>query len=60
MSTADWVRLILKEMRRRMTVIIPTNEPKKMRARLYYHRRKLNAPWSFVLDDGALIVRKKS
>ena len=53
MSTADWVRLIEKEMRRRMYVVIPVQNgetAKNLRKRLAYYKRKLGKSWRFSVD----------
>lgn len=59
MKTRDWFRLILKEFSRgRKTVYIPTDEPRKMRERLRYYKRKQAAQMRFVISTGALMVIK--
>lgn len=53
MTTADWVRLIEKEMKRRNRVTIPVQEgetAKGLRKRLAYYKRKLGKPWRFNVD----------
>lgn len=53
MTTADWVRLIEKEIRRRDRVIIPVQKgetAKGLRSRLSYYKRKLGKPWRFNVD----------
>lgn len=53
MTTANWVRLIEKEMKRRTFVTIPVQKgetAKSLRNRLAYYKRKLGKPWRFNVD----------
>ena len=53
MTTANWVRLIEKEMKRRTFVTIPVQKgetAKSLRNRLAYYKRKLGKSWRFNVD----------
>ena len=53
MTTANWVRLIEKEMKRRTFVTIPVQKgetAKSLRNRLAYYKRKLGKAWRFSID----------
>lgn len=53
MTTAHWVRLIEKEMKRRAFVTIPVQKgetAKSLRKRLSYYKRKPGKSWRFHID----------
>lgn len=59
MKTRDWFRLILIQFRHgRKTVYIPTDEPRKLRERLRYYKRKENKAMRFVVGVNTLMVIK--